>query len=186
MIKLILNTLISLYHCIPLATCFHSFVHSEPKSRIFCATDVGFCCLAYATLEELIYFHYYEDIWMGVANTKHSLKNNYIWNKFSNNPSDHTYQTSSANRTFSHCSIAYTVQDSVVSFPHKTSTRVEARGRNLSLWFSWTLWTPVNFYAMCCGMMMHLQHVMYTIYTTSMYRKQKILQLLITRAQIFM
>jgi hypothetical protein len=80
---LILNALINLYRGIPLATCFHSFVYSESKSRIFCATDVRFCCLAYATLEDLVYFHYYENIWMGVANTKHSLKNN-DRNKFGN------------------------------------------------------------------------------------------------------
>lgn len=68
---------------IPLTTCFHSLVHPEPKSRILCATNVWFCCLAYASLKDLIYFHYHKDIWMGVANAKHSLKNNHISNKFS-------------------------------------------------------------------------------------------------------
>jgi len=58
-------------------------VHPEPKSRILCATNVWFCCLAYASLKDLIYFHYHKDIWMGVANAKHSLENNSISNKFS-------------------------------------------------------------------------------------------------------
>jgi hypothetical protein len=68
---------------IPLTTCFHSLVHSETKPRILHATDVRICCLAYASLKDLIYSYYHKDIRVGVANAKHSLENNHISNKVS-------------------------------------------------------------------------------------------------------